>query len=141
MREIALLTTEQKNVFCSDSDVNTTTTNTNGEKTLRRAEEEEEEGERRDREESSGGYGAVEAWADQDMDGIGVASQGCVCLACASEIERDGSVFLFICQFRESGCACVRRGKRIEIELGYLRMFIHFDAGIRVESLSLGKER
>ena len=48
MREFALLTTEQKNVFCSDSDVNTTTTtNTNGEKTLRRAEEEEEEGDRK----------------------------------------------------------------------------------------------
>ena len=31
--------------------------------------------------------GAVEAWTDQDMDGIGVASQGCVCLACLVEIE------------------------------------------------------
>ena len=29
-----------------------------------------------------------------DMDGIGGASQGCVCIARASEIERDGSVFL-----------------------------------------------
>ena len=28
------------------------------------------------------------------MDGIGVASQGCVCLACDFEIERDGSVVL-----------------------------------------------
>ena len=40
------------------------------------------------------GVGAVEAWTDQGVDGIGVASQGCVCLACASEIERDRSVFL-----------------------------------------------
>ena len=31
----------------------------------------------------------------QVVDGIGVASQGCVCLACASEIEYDRSVFLF----------------------------------------------
>jgi hypothetical protein len=46
----------------------------NGEKDIRRAEEEEEEGERRGREGSCGGYGAVEAWADQDMDGIGGAS-------------------------------------------------------------------
>ena len=40
-------------------------------------------------------YGAAEAWADQGVDGIGDASQGCVCLACASEIEWDRSVFLF----------------------------------------------
>jgi hypothetical protein len=46
----------------------------NGEKDIRRAEEEEEEGERRGREGSCGGYAAVEAWADQDMDGIGGAS-------------------------------------------------------------------
>ena len=62
------------------------------------------------------------------------------CLACASEIERDGSVFLFICQFRESGCACVRRGKRIEIALQYSRIYIHFDVGIGVESHGLGRE-
>ena len=45
---------------------------------------------KREKEEAAkeaGGNGAVEAWTDQDMDGIGVASQGCVCLACASEIE------------------------------------------------------
>jgi hypothetical protein len=48
--------------------------NNGREKDIRRAEEEEEEGERRGREGSCGGYGAVEAWADQDMDGIGGAS-------------------------------------------------------------------
>ena len=31
----------------------------------------------------------------QVVDGIGVASQGCFCHACASEIEWDGSGFLF----------------------------------------------
>ena len=48
------------------------TKNKNGEEetTLRRAEEEEEEGERRARR----GNGAVEAWTDQGVDGIGVAS-------------------------------------------------------------------
>ena len=60
-------------IFCSDSDVNTNNTN-NGEKTLRRAEEEEEEGERKSCRGGSGGYGAVEAWTDQDMDRVGVAS-------------------------------------------------------------------
>ena len=49
---------------------------------------------KREKEELAGGNGAVEAWTDQDMDGIGVASQGCVCLACASEIEYDRSVVL-----------------------------------------------
>ena len=51
---------------------------------------------KREKEEASGrgGNGAVEAWTDQDMDGIGVASQGYVCLACASEIEYDRSVVL-----------------------------------------------
>ena len=49
---------------------------------------------KREKEEPPGGNGAVEAWTDQDMDGIGVASQGCVCLACASEIEYDRSVVL-----------------------------------------------
>ena len=38
--------------------------------------------------------GEDKAWTDQVVDGIGVASKGCVCLACAFEIERDGSVFL-----------------------------------------------
>ena len=55
----------------------------NGEKVIRSAEEEEEEGEGRTR----FGNGAFEARADEDMDGIGGASQGCVCIACASEIE------------------------------------------------------
>ena len=41
----------------------------------------------------------------------------------------------------ESGCACVRRGKCIGITLGSLQIYIHFDAGIRVESLALGKHR
>ena len=50
---------------------------------------------KREKEEARRGNGAVEAWTDQDMDGIGVASQGCVCLACLVEIDRDGSVFLF----------------------------------------------
>ena len=49
---------------------------------------------KREKEEPLRGNGAVEAWTDQDMDGIGVASQGCVCLACASEIEYDRSVVL-----------------------------------------------
>jgi hypothetical protein len=75
------------------------------ETTLRRAEEEEEKGERRGCEGSRGGYGAFKARAEQVVDGIGVASQGCFCHACASEIEWDGTIFLFICQYRESGCA------------------------------------
>ena len=58
--------------------------NTHTRVNIRRAKEEEEEGERRGRE----GYGAVEArTSDADLDGIGVASQGFVCLACAFEIE------------------------------------------------------
>ena len=57
--------------------------NKNGEKDIRRAEEEEEEGERRARR----GNGAVEARTDAALDGIGGVSQGCVCIACASEIE------------------------------------------------------
>ena len=65
------------------------------ETTLRRAEEEEEKGERRGCEGSRGGYGAFKARAEQVVDGIGVASQGCFCHACASEIEWDGSGFLF----------------------------------------------
>jgi|TARA_B110000483_G_scaffold8750_1_gene10414 hypothetical protein len=66
----------------------------NGEKDVRRAEEEEEEGERRGREGSCCGNGEVEARTDADLDGIGVASQGYFCIACASEIERYRSVFL-----------------------------------------------
>ena len=34
--------------------------------------------------------------ADEVMDRVGVASQGCVCLACDFEIEYDGSVVLCI---------------------------------------------
>ena len=83
--------------------------------------------------EAVSGYGAVKAWTDQGMDGIGVASQGCVRLARDSEIEWDRSVFLFKGEWRELGCACVRRGKRIGITLGSIRMFIDFDAGIGVE--------
>ena len=63
----------------------------NGEKgIIPRAAEEEEEGERRARR----GNGAVEAWTDQVVDGVGVASQGCICIACLVEIEYDRSVFL-----------------------------------------------
>ena len=54
-----------------------------GEATLWSAEEKEEEGERRARR----GNGAVEAWTDQDVDGIGVASQGYFCVACLVETE------------------------------------------------------
>ena len=58
--------------------------NTHTRVNIRRAKEEEEEGERRGREE----YGAVEArTSDADLDGINVASQGFVCLACAFESE------------------------------------------------------
>jgi hypothetical protein len=53
------------------------------EATLWSAEEEEEERERRAR----FGNGAVEAWTEQVVDRVGVASQGCVCLACDFEIE------------------------------------------------------
>ena len=76
-------------------------TRTREEEPFRRAEEEEEKGEGRARR----GNGAFEAWNDGVMDRVGVASQGCVCLARASEIERDGSVFLFTGEYRESGCA------------------------------------
>ena len=55
------------------------------------------------------------------------------CLACDSEIEWDRSFVLFKGEQWESGCACVRWGKRIGIMCGCLRMFIHFDAGIGVE--------
>ena len=39
------------------------------------------------------------------LEWIGVASQGCVCVARASEIEYGRSVFLFNSEFRELGCA------------------------------------
>ena len=29
------------------------------------------------------------------MDGVGVASQGCICIACLVEIEYDRSIFLW----------------------------------------------
>ena len=87
----------------------------NGEADIRRAEEEEEKGERRARR----GNGAVEAWTDEVMDRVGVASEGCFHIACASEIERDGSVFLCRGEWRKLGGACVRKGS-LEIELEYL---------------------
>ena len=37
----------------------------------------------------------LKLWTDEVVDRVGVASQGCVCLACDSEIEYDRSVFLF----------------------------------------------
>jgi hypothetical protein len=86
----------------------------NGEADIRRAEEEEEKGERRARR----GNGAVEAWTDEVMDRVGVASEGCFHIACASEIERDGSVFLCRGEWRKLGGACVRKGS-LEIELEY----------------------
>ena len=75
----------------------TSLTNSNGdeEESLRRAEEEEEEGEGRGCRTSESEYGAVEAWTKQVVDRVGVASQGCVRLACLVEIEYDRSVFLF----------------------------------------------
>ena len=88
---------------------------------------------KREKEEARRGYGAVEAWTDEVMDGVGGASQGCVCLACDSEIEWDRSVFLFRGEQRESGCAYVRRGRRIEIMCKCSRMFIHFDVRMGVE--------
>ena len=65
------------------------------EASIRRAEEEEEKGEGKSCRTSEGGDGAVEARADEVVDGVGVASQGCVRLACLVEIEWDRSVFLF----------------------------------------------
>ena len=52
----------------------TSLTNNNGEESLRRAEEEEEEGEGRDYRTSESEYGAVEAWTDEVVDRVGVAS-------------------------------------------------------------------
>ena len=51
-------------------------TNNNGEEeeSLRRAEEEEEEGEGRGYRTSESEYGAVEAWTDEVVDRVGVAS-------------------------------------------------------------------
>jgi len=66
--------------------------NNNGEQVIQHGEEEEGRGDDRG---GCGGYGEIEAWADQDMDGIGVALQGYFCIACASEIEYDRSVDLF----------------------------------------------
>ena len=71
--------------------VKTKFTNNNGEQVIQHGEEEEGRGDDRG---GCGGYGAVEARTDGDLDGIGVASQGYFCIACASEIEYDRSVFL-----------------------------------------------
>jgi len=75
------------------------------------------------------------------MDGVGVASQGCVCLACDFEIEYDRSVFLFKGEFRELGVLAYAGVDVSELAFGCSRMFIHFDVGMGVESRSLGKER
>jgi hypothetical protein len=96
---------------------------------IRRAEEEEEKRERRAR----FGRVAVETRTDQVVDRVGRASQGCVRLARLVEIEYDGSVVLCKSEYRESGCARVRRGKRIGIRLGCSRMFIHLDVEMDVE--------
>ena len=63
------------------------TTNNGEEATLWSAEKEEEKGEGGGDRTGESGVGEVEAWADEGVDGIGVASQGCVCLACDFEIE------------------------------------------------------
>ena len=47
--------------------------------------------------------GAFKAWTDQVVDGIGVASQGCVCLACASEIERTDRCFFSLVNTESRG--------------------------------------
>jgi hypothetical protein len=52
----------------------TSLTNNNGEESLRRAEEEEEEGEGRGCRTSESEYGAAEAWTDEVVDRVGVAS-------------------------------------------------------------------
>ena len=52
----------------------TSLTNNNGEESLRRAEEEEEEGEGRGGRTGESEYGAAEAWTDEVVDRIGVAS-------------------------------------------------------------------
>ena len=91
-----------------------------GEEVIRRAEEEEEEGERGGYEGDREGNGAFKAWADQVVDRVGVASQGCVRLACDFEIEWDRSIFLFKGEFRESRCACVRR-----VDVSKLRCAVH----------------
>ena len=52
----------------------TSLTNNNGEESLRRAEEEKEEGEGRGCRTSESEYGAVEAWTDEVVDRVGVAS-------------------------------------------------------------------
>ena len=90
----------KRNVFFAQRDKKKSLIIINGEEreeeaTLRRAEKEEEEGERGGDRTGESGVGEVEAWTDEVMDGVGVASQGCVCLACLVEIEYDGSVFLF----------------------------------------------
>ena len=48
-----------------------------------------------------GGIVVNEAWSDEVVDGACVASQGYFRIACASEIEKDRTVFLFECEYRE----------------------------------------
>ena len=57
-------------LMCGKEKKYDTTRNNGEEATLGSAEEEEEKGERRGRE----GYGAVEAWSDEVVDRVGVAS-------------------------------------------------------------------
>ena len=57
------------------------------------------------------------------------------------EIEYDRSVFLWKVNSESSGVLEYAGVERIGIRLVCLRMFIHFDVGMDVESLSLGKER
>ena len=60
-------TTRKKKTF-------TSLTNNNGEESLRRAEEEEEEREGRGGRTGESEYGAAEAWTDEVVDRVGVAS-------------------------------------------------------------------
>ena len=108
--------------------------NNNGEEPLRRAEEEEEKGEGKSCSGGSSGYGAVEAWTDEVMDRIGVASRGCVCLACDFELNRTDR-FFFSKVNRESWSVLAYAGGRaiIEITMVCSRMFIHLDVGMGVE--------
>ena len=63
----------------------TTHMNTQGKKNLSGAQKRKKKKEKEEL--AGGGNGAVEAWTDEVVDRVGVASQGCVCLACAFEIE------------------------------------------------------
>jgi hypothetical protein len=105
----------------------------NGEKENLWQREKEREGDERIRRKERGSALEGEIVVSS-LERVGVASQGCVCVARASEIEYDRSGFLFKREFRELECACVREGRRIGITLGCSRMFIHFDVGMDVES-------